>query len=104
MKRRLLKILDFVRLLDENGTLSLTNIAVIVVLVKLALDPALNYQAVAALLGVIGSYSFKRWTQRTERTSAIIPVSGADLEKVIEEIQDKVSKMELRAGFAENNR
>lgn len=66
MKDKIIKTLAFFRLLDENAQLSLTNIAVIIVLVHMAFTPNLNLLEVSTLLGVIGAYQFKRYIQRNK--------------------------------------
>lgn len=96
MRAKLLKFLDFFRLLDEDGVLSLTNIAVIIVLVKLAIEPSLDYTAVGALLTVIGSYTFKRYTQRRKNAETVIP---EDIPKAIEELKAKVTQLQIKEGF-----
>lgn len=60
---------DFVRLLDEQGQVSLTNLAMWVVLVKMALVASFSLSEAAILLPVIGSYSIKRYFQRRHRQS-----------------------------------
>lgn len=96
--------MSFLRLLDENRELSITNIAVIVVLVKLALDPDLDYAAIAALLGVIGSYSFKRYTQRKNRSSQLpsdLPLD--ELKDTLQALESDIAKVKLAQGFEINN-
>ena len=61
--------MDFVRLLDETGTLSLTNIAVILVLVKIAVNGNPSFAELGTLLTVLSSYTVKRYTQRKHRYS-----------------------------------
>lgn len=100
MKQRLIQILAFLRLLDENAQLSLTNIAVIVILAKMAIEPTLDYAAVAATLGVIGTYGFKRYTQRKSK-----PLQSAkdeefqDVQKTISELGSDIDKLKIAQGF-----
>jgi aspartate-semialdehyde dehydrogenase len=56
-----MKILSFLNLLDANHKLSLTNIALIVILTKIALSP-FDYAGAAILLPVLASYMHKRYT------------------------------------------
>ena len=56
------RILTFLNLLDNGGNLSLTNIAVIICLVKLAMSAQLSSTDVAALLAAIANYCHKRYT------------------------------------------
>lgn len=60
----------FFRLLDENAQLSLTNIAVIIVLVKVSLSPKIDAATISALLSVISAYQFKRYVQRSKGESS----------------------------------
>lgn len=60
IKEGLNKALQYLRLNDENGLVSLTNIAMILVLYKLAVTPALSIQDLTALFIAIGGYQFKR--------------------------------------------
>ena len=64
MKYKIIKGLAFLRLLDENAQLSLTNIAVIIVLFHMAFAPTLSLTEASTLLGVLGAYQFKRYVQR----------------------------------------
>lgn len=57
------QFLKRVRFLDEDGNVSLTNIAVYVVVIRLATAPALDYAAVAALMASLTSYQTKRYLQ-----------------------------------------
>jgi len=88
-----MRTLNFFRLIDENGLLSLTNIAVIVVIAKLSMAQQLDFSAVAALLTAIGGYSFKRFVNKDKPTQAKLD------EKRIQEIEEKVGQMQLVLGF-----
>lgn len=60
IKNILNKILMYCRVNDENGMISLTNIAMIIVIYKLATTPVVSFQDITALaIGVIG-YQAKR--------------------------------------------
>ena len=95
MKARILKSLAFVRLLDENGQLSLTNIAVIIVLVKLAVMKDLNLNAVSVLLTTLGAYNFKRYLGKSSNESAI-----ATPNKEVGVLMDEINKIKLKMGFS----
>lgn len=54
------KILKYLRVHDEKGMISLTNIAMLIVLYKLTTTPVVSFQDITALaIGVIG-YQAKR--------------------------------------------
>ena len=56
------RVLSFLNLLDNGGNLSITNVAVIIALVKMAMAAQLTGCDVAGLLGVLGNYAHKRQT------------------------------------------
>lgn len=104
MKAKLLKALDFVRLLDETGNLSLTNIAVMVVLVKVAMSSFVSPAELGALLTVISSYSFKRYNQRRHRYSKEPKIDVVqNLDKVkLDGMYNDLERLKLAAGFKKN--
>ena len=60
IKAALKKALTYLRINDEKNRLSLTNIAMIIVLYKLMVTPTLNFEDITALaIGVMG-YQIKR--------------------------------------------
>jgi hypothetical protein len=61
MKQLLIKIGKFTRLIDENNTLSITQIACMIVLFKLALAPSTNIIDLGTLLVTLGHYSVKKY-------------------------------------------
>ena len=60
VKKNLDKVLKYFRINDEKGLISLTNIAMILVLYKLAVTPALNIQDLTALFVAVLGYQGKR--------------------------------------------
>ena len=60
---KLTKILQFLRVVDENKQLSITNIALIIILIKLAIAPALSITEAGTLLITLGNYGHKRHVQ-----------------------------------------
>ncbi len=54
------KILQFFNLTDAQGNLSISNIAVIVLITKIALAPVLDWPTAAALLMSLMNYGHKR--------------------------------------------
>lgn len=97
----ILEAAAFVRLLDENKQLSLTNVAVIIVLCKIAFEPSLDYTAVAALLGVISSYSFKRYIQRKHKKDSSIVSTKGNVE--LEKLRSDLNKVMLKQGLTPND-
>jgi hypothetical protein len=60
IKEVLSKILKYLRINDEKGLLSLTNIAMILVLYKLAMTPATTFEDLATLGIAVLGYQSKR--------------------------------------------
>ena len=60
IKKNTDKVLKYVRINDEKGLVSLTNIAMILILYKLAVTPALNIQDITALFIAVMGYQGKR--------------------------------------------
>lgn len=88
------ELLGFLRIINGDGAISLTNIAVGVIIVKLALAPALDFGACATLLTVLMGYNFKRWH-----------VSKKDAApNELATIKSDINKLKMRAGFGETLR
>lgn len=60
MKKFFCKTLRFLNLVDRSCNLSITNIAVIVLITKIAMAPTLDWQTAAALLVTLLNYAHKR--------------------------------------------
>jgi len=60
MKERIKQCLYFLRLTDEQTKVSLTNILMIVLIVKLIMVPALSVGDLTALAVAVFGYQFKR--------------------------------------------
>lgn len=60
MSNVLLKIGQFIRIIDEDGVLSLTNITVYISMYKLLTSPVTSYTDIAALVASLGTYTAKK--------------------------------------------
>mgnify|MGYP005986997811 CR=1 FL=1 len=58
--KNLNKLLQKLRFLDEEGRLSITNLAMITILTKVALAPAMDNQSIIAMFLALMNYSHKR--------------------------------------------
>lgn len=108
----------FFRVIDGYGRLSLTNIAVIVVLYKLGTSPSTNITEVGTLFIAMATYAFKKreepassrqekFGEVAERASndvARLTASHMDLEKMVSEVRDQVAKVGLAVGFNINRK
>lgn len=64
IKKNAVHALSFLRLIDNNNVLSLTNITMILIIYKIATTPAMSFQDITALaLGVMG-YQVKRLIEK----------------------------------------
>lgn len=62
MKDRLVNLLIFLKLVDDHDkNLSLTNVALIVVITKMALLAQFSMVDAGTLLVAIGNYNMKKW-------------------------------------------
>src|SRR5688572_26794815 len=91
----MMRVLTFLRLVDENGNLSLTNIAVIVSLVKLAMTPTVSMTDTGALLVSVLNYAYKRFSQAPDADDDGIPDAVEANTKAIEDLSSKLD-MSLR--------
>lgn len=55
------KLLRGLRLTDEDGSLSLTSVALLVVLVKTAMAPSMSMEDVGLFLAAVSQYSAKKY-------------------------------------------
>lgn len=96
MKALLIRIANFLRLIDETGNLSITNIAVMIVVVKMALCVTCSMADFAALLTVLVSYHFKRYINTQKPLK--LP------EKDLEELKGQINSIKLKLGLNNERR
>ncbi len=89
------QIADFLNLLDAQGKLSITNVAVIVCLLKLAFAPAASITEAGTLLVALANYAHKRIVNNTPAA----PEADPELQKQLDEMQSTVSNLALKAGL-----
>ena len=96
MKDYVIKVLAFFRLLDENRQLSLTNIAVMIVLFKMACCMTFSLESASVLLTTLGAYNFKRYLSK-DKPAMLSLADESVLE--LEKLKDDISQMKLSIGF-----
>lgn len=101
IKHYLLKSGKFLRLIDENNEISLTNVAFMVIILKVALVQDTSMTDIAALLTVILNYSYKKHIalKKPEKHSEKTDSRLSKLEKAFSKVEDNVGKLLLAAGF-----
>lgn len=87
----------FLRVLDEDNVISLTNLAVMLVIFKLAITPSLSMPEIGALLLGLFNYSYKRYVRAKEPKPEVI-VKGHrkelnDLKSATSDLRDKVGQI-----------
>ena len=91
MKTVLNKVLRFLNLSDRAGNLSITNIAVIVVITKIALAPTFTITECAALLVTLLNYGHKRI--QSAKAEQVVKVDLSNVESAIQSIQSQVDTL-----------
>jgi hypothetical protein len=100
------RILSFFNLTDRDGNLSISNIAVIVCVTKMAIAPEVTLVDAGALLVALLNYSHKRqqasqFQHKQEDTSTIDELKSQikEIKATADESLDKASKLALAATF-----
>jgi len=98
LKVLLKKVSDFFRLIDDQGKLSITNVAVYVVLVKIAMVSEIDLMDAGILFVALLNYSGKKVLNKIKE-----PVDMEDPTALVEEriskLQDKVNSIAMAMGI-----
>lgn len=57
----MLKILNFLNLLDENNCLSITNVGLIALVTKIVVSPTADWPSIVAVIASFSNYAHKRY-------------------------------------------
>jgi hypothetical protein len=97
-------ILKFLNVLDANENLSITNLAVIVALVKLAIAPTASITEAGTLLIALANYGHKRFvsSQDVEVPEDTVTPKVEAIQSKLEEITSQVSTLVLQSGMKIN--
>lgn len=93
-------ILTKLRLLDEQGNLSITNLAMMVLITKIGLANQIDWPTVAGLLMALANYGYKRHVnnaQVTAQTQAdeALATKLSDFELKIKQGEEKLQELAL---------
>lgn len=88
--KKFVAFLKFLRLTDEQDRLSLTNIAMLVVITAMAFRPELEPTDLIALVATIMGYQFKRLKQPPQK-------DDTEMLQMIESLQTKVTGLQLNS-------
>lgn len=104
MVKKIIKSLKFLNLIDREGNLSISNIAVIIVLVKLTLSPVLSIVDAGMLLVTLMNYAHKRHSvsksiKIDDNYKNEITTQISELSKKISDNESNVAAAMLRVGL-----
>lgn len=101
MKKLLINIGRFFRLIDERSVcLSLTNIAVMVVVAKVATTPSPSFADLGALLGVLFAYYGKKHINKDlDQTTEDQKADMAELKTKVKEVGDRIGGVAAMVGI-----
>ncbi len=96
-------VLNFFNILDSEGRLSITNLAVIIVLIKITIAPTASIVEMGALFISLANYHLKRKTiadsQTVEPPTDLITPQVNEMKTKLEETISQVNSLALNAGF-----
>lgn len=100
MKNFLKGTLYFLRLTDDDGLLSITHIACIVVLIKVALAPEPSIADMGALLITLALYYGKKVSgEKKLKLSSDGSKAITDMQSKMQQVQDKLAGVAAQVGF-----
>lgn len=88
--------LEFLSLVDKEGKLSISNLAVIVVLAKLIFSPSESITEAGTLFTVIGNYAYKRYVN--SQPDQTLTVSD-EVKSQLDEVKSQVNALSLSQGM-----
>jgi hypothetical protein len=91
MSEKILRALQFLRITDESGNLSLTNIALVSTLVVVLRRPELQVGDIATFIATVAGYQVKRFLSGGAAPST----EAEDLKAAVESLQTKVTSLQM---------
>ena len=88
------KILSFLNLLDYEGNLSITNLAVYIALVKMIFIPGGSLEDAGILFTALSSYAYKK--HLVSKTVNAESSKNIELETVLDELNKRIEKTESK--------
>lgn len=102
MNPRIKGALEWLRIIDvHDGQVSLTNVALIIVLGKLVFAPAVGLTEIGGLLIALASYQGKKVINRNAESPEEDPLKPQveEMKTLIDDIQSKVTALAMQAGI-----
>ena len=91
MLEKLLRAGQFLRVIDESGNLSLTNIALVSTLVVVLRRPELQIGDIATFIATVAGYQVKRFLAGNAAPST----ESEDLKAAVESLQTKIASLQM---------
>lgn len=88
------RILKFFNLVDRSGDLSISNIAVIVLITKIAFAATLDWATAATLLMALLNYSHKRHESNKAIKDAQKDLEAAKIESLMKDMESRIKSTE----------
>ncbi|MDQ3231618.1 MAG: hypothetical protein M3Q07_07340 [Pseudobdellovibrionaceae bacterium] len=96
MKKRLLAFLKSIKLYDPDDTLSLSNIAMMVLIGKLAVAQSLDWTVLTAFFITLLNHNSKKWFARAKAAKEIGDVAKVEaLEKAVQGLNTALNMRKL---------
>lgn len=101
MWTRIKAVLMGFKVLDDDGSLSLTSVALVLVLVKVAMAPSLSMEDALLFLSAVAFYSGKKWI-RNQGTSTETSEQLASLGQSVEALHAKHTELFNKSVILDN--
>lgn len=93
-REQITRAAEFLRIIDAQGNLSLTNIALMAALIRTLMLPQLSIHDLLTFLGTVAAYQFKKFAQPPG-----VPDSSTELQTAVADLQGKVTALQLGQAF-----
>jgi esterase/lipase len=108
--KHLLSVLDWFNLLDNEKKLSITNCAVVALIIKMLVSPNLDWPSITGMIVVFANYMHKRQstdasvasdqTEEMKKIKAQYEAAVIAQAKTITEVRDQVSRVTQAVDFS----
>lgn len=94
---KLTEFLTFIKVIDaHDGQISLTNLALIVVLVKIAIAPTVSIVDAGTLFVSLLAYSGKKVINNQQMNAQAAPIDTTAIEKSVSQVTDQMEAMKSK--------
>lgn len=93
MRKFFCKILRFFNLVDRDCNLSITNIAVIVLITKMAMASEIDWPTAAGLMVALLNYAHKRNAVNKTEVPSVLDEKIAEVKKIADQVLEVVKKV-----------